>query len=80
MNRHNFILGDPGADSWGEGKSKRATKKISEEKSSPRSRLFFADNFVARLDFPSPQLSAPRSPRMIQLEANEKHYQVVFFI
>ena len=27
------ILGDPGADSGGEGKSKRATKKIGEEKS-----------------------------------------------
>ena len=27
------ILGDPGADSGGEGKSKRATKKIGKEKS-----------------------------------------------
>ena len=30
------ILGDPGADSGGEGKSKRATKKIGEEKSRAR--------------------------------------------
>ena len=36
------ILGDPGADSGGEGKALR--------------RFFF---FVARLDFPSPRLSAP---------------------
>ena len=31
-----LILGDPGADSGGEGKSKRATKKIGEEKSRAR--------------------------------------------
>ena len=33
-----FILGDPGSDSGGEGKSKRATKKIGEEKSRARAR------------------------------------------
>ena len=32
--------------------------------SSCRSLLFFAPYFPARLDFPSPPLSAPRSPRM----------------
>ena len=66
-----YILGDPGADSGGEGKSKRATKKIGEEKSRARGiafsrRLDFSSPifFVARLDFPSPPLSAPASPRM----------------
>ena len=47
-----FILGDPGADSGGEGKSKRA-EKYGSKKSKER-----------RLDFPSPLLSAPGSPRM----------------
>ena len=28
--------------------------------------LFFAPYFYARLDFPWPQLSAPKSPRMVQ--------------
>ena len=32
-----IILGDPGADCGGKGKSKRATKKIGEEKSRARS-------------------------------------------
>ena len=51
------ILGEPGADSGGEGKSKRAEKdgvKIT----------FLLAIFSARLDFPSILLSAPGSPRM----------------
>ena len=60
------ILGDPGADSGGEGKSKRATKKIGEEKSRGRPLDFSSPIFlVARLDFPSPPLSATGSPRMV---------------
>ena len=97
------ILGDPGADSGGEGKSKRAekygTKKSKERREEPlgkmsyqtsskrsppfwlllgarktqvfwhqssrRSLLFFLSYFSARLDFPSPRLSAPGSPRMM---------------
>ena len=91
------ILGDPGADSGGEGKSKRAekygTKKSKERREEPlgtmsyqtsskrsppfwllidaRKLLCFSAQsegrmpyFSARLDFPSPQLSAPGSPRM----------------
>ena len=98
------ILGDPGADSGDEGKSKRAekygTKKSKERREDPlgtmsyqtsskrsppfwlligarkplvrhcpkgssrRSLLFFVPYFPARLDFPSPPLSAPGSPRM----------------
>ena len=54
-----FILGDPGADSGGEGKSKRAEKMA---------RLFFVPFFPTRLDFPSPPLSAPGSPRMLRVD------------
>ena len=53
-----FILGDPGADSGDEGKSKRAEKYDI---------LYFSSfhiYFPARLDFPSPPVSAPGSPRM----------------
>ena len=52
-----IILGDPGADSGGEGKSKRAgkygTKKSKERREglSRRSLLFFEPYFSARLDF-----------------------------
>ena len=49
-----LILGDPGEDSGGEGKSRWAEKV-----------LFLVPYFSARLDFPSPPLSAPGSPRMI---------------
>ena len=59
------ILGDPGADSGDEGKSKRAgkcgTKKSKEQREEP----FFTLYFSARLDFRSPPLSAPGSPRMM---------------
>ena len=50
----NRILGDPGADSGDEGKSKRA------EKCGPKTLLFF----VPYIFFPSLPLSAPGSPRM----------------
>ena len=71
-----LILGDPGADKGGEGKSKRVEKYIKNEEktgekspivprgSSRRSLLFFVPHFSARLDFPSSPLSAPGSPRM----------------
>ena len=124
------ILGDPGADSGGEGKSKRAekygTKKSKERREEPlgtmsyqtssklsssfwlligarkllcfsalsegrtaatvwnwsgktwprgssrRSFLFFVPYFPACLDFLSPPLSAPRSPRMFRRLLHEK--------
>ena len=48
------VLGDPGADSGGEGKCKHSL-------------FFFAPLFSARLHSPPPpQLSAPGSPRMLQ--------------
>ena len=88
------ILGDPGADSGGEGKSKRAekygTKKSKERREEPLGTMSYQTSsrtaaaalasdwcqktfvffcpilpyFSARLDFPSPPLSAPGSPRM----------------
>ena len=65
--RAETILGDPGADSGGEGKSKRAekygTKKSKEWREEPFF-TFFLPYFSARLDFTSPPLSAPGSPRM----------------
>ena len=108
------ILGDPGADSGDEEKSKRAgkygTKKSKERREEPlgtmsyqtsfkrsppfllligsrtaatvwnwsgktlfpgalsrRSLLFFVPYFPARLDFPSPPLSAPGSPTMNEI-------------
>ena len=59
------ILGDPGADSGGEGKSKRADKnkarrkvKNSEKSSSGRSLLFFCAIFFRLFRLSSPPLSA----------------------
>ena len=51
IHKAHIILGDPDrrADSGGEGKSKRAEKYGTKK---------------TRLDFPSPPLSAPGSPRM----------------
>ena len=55
------ILGDPGADSEGEKKSKEkeknGAKKSKERGEEPCSLFFFAPFFPARLDFPSPPLS-----------------------
>ena len=124
-----FILGDPGAESGGEEKSKRAgkycTKKSKERREEPLgtmsyqtsskrsppfwlligarktqvfwhqseartaatvwnwsgktlspgallafSLLFFVPYFSARLDFPSPPVSAPRSPRMAPIRSS----------
>ena len=45
-----IILGDPGADSGGEGKSEGAEKY-----GTKKSLLFFLPYFPARLDFPPPQ-------------------------
>ena len=80
------ILGDPGAESGDEGKSKReekcGTKKSKERReellgtmsyqtSSKRSPSFWLLIgarklvFSTRLDFPSPLLSAPGSPKML---------------
>ena len=42
----------------------RRKVKNGEKSSSRRSLLFFVAYFSARLDFPSPPLSAPGSPRM----------------
>ena len=62
------ILGDPGADSVGEGNSKRAENmsrrkvKNGEKSSSRRSLHFFVPYFSARLDFPSPQTICPNCP------------------
>ena len=64
------ILGDPGADSGDEGKSTRAEKcstKRSKERREKLAVLYFSSFHIylsARLDFPSPPLSALGSPRM----------------
>ena len=58
------FLGDPGADSGDEGKPKRAEKYDTKKSKERRSLLFFVPYFFARLDFPSPPLSSPGSPRM----------------
>ena len=50
-----FILGDPGADSGGKGKTKRAEKNGAKKRREDS----------ARLVFPLPPLSAPGSPRML---------------
>ena len=107
------ILGDPGADSWGEGKSKQAekygTKKSKErpeeplgtmsyQTSSKRSPPFwlligarklavlyfsFVPYFSARLDFPSPPLSAPGSLRMAKAQICKSillsHFKEILF-
>ena len=44
---------------------KLADIKLDTGSSSRRSLLFFLPYFSARLDFPSPPLSAPGSPRMM---------------
>ena len=61
------ILGDPGADSGGDGKSKRA-EKYGTKKSKQLAVLYFSfvSYFSACLAFLSPPLSAPGSPRMNQ--------------
>ena len=58
------ILGDPGADSGDEEKSKRAEKYMARRK--VKNVLYFLRDiyFSARLDFSSSPLSAPGSPRM----------------
>ena len=48
------------------GQEKNVAKKNKEQGSSPRSLLFFAPFFPSRLDFSSPSLSAPGSPRMFR--------------
>ena len=70
------ILGDPGADKGGEGKSKRAEKiyterrKVKNGEKSPWGQCLTRPvpngrpHFPARLDFPSSPVSAPGSPRM----------------
>ena len=65
----------PWGRQWGEGKSKRAgkygTKKSKERREEPLGTMSYQISskrsppyFSARLDFPSPPLSAPGSPRM----------------
>ena len=72
-----IILGDPGADSGGEGNSKRATKK---KKTGEDNKIFSSPVcFVARLDFPSPLLSAPGSPRMTQNPSVKLYYSCIIF-
>ena len=65
-----FILGDPGADKGGEGKSKRAEKYGTKKSKERRSLLFFVPYFSTRLDFPASPLSAPGSPRMCHFESD----------
>ena len=67
------ILGDPGADSGGKGKSKPEEKKWREENGEKGEKGLFSPFFTflraiffsARLLFPLPPLSAPGSPRML---------------
>ena len=54
-----YILGDPGVDSGGGKKSKRARKKFGLRK------VKIAVLARARLDFFSPPLTAPESPGMV---------------
>ena len=61
------ILGDPGADSGGKGKTKRA------EKNGAKKRL----EDSARLVFPLPPLSAPGSPRMCIPRNNAFPYKTI---
>ena len=63
FNTLGHILGDPGADSGGKGKTKRV-KKNGEKERREGSLLFFAPFFFARLVFPLSPLSVPGSPRM----------------
>ena len=53
------------------GRKNKARRKVKNgEKSSSRgSLLFFVPYFCARLDFPSPPLSAPGSPRTVPMNA-----------
>ena len=62
------ILGDPGADIGGGGGVKvyKRAGKNGAKKSKEHSLLFFAPISSVRLDFSSPPLSAPGSPRMVQ--------------
>ena len=60
------ILGDPGADIGGGVKVYKRAGKNGTKKSKEHSLLFFAPFSSARLDFSSPPLSAPGSPRMLQ--------------
>ena len=69
------ILGDPGADSSGEGKSKRAEKYGTKKTKERRSLLFFVPYFSARLDFPSPLLSAPGSLRMWRTRTLKNNFE-----
>ena len=59
-----FILGDPGADKGGEGKSKQAekygTKKSKERREEPLGTM----SYETSSNWSSPPLSAPGSPRM----------------
>ena len=64
------ILGDPGADIGGGGGGVKVYKRAGKngaKKSKEHSLLFFAPISSARLDFSSPPLSAPGSPRMVQI-------------
>ena len=71
-----IILEDPGADSGGKGKTKRAEKNgVKKSNSSRRSLLFFAPFVSARLVFPLPPLSAPGSPRM---RWNQQEFSFVY--
>ena len=66
------ILGDPGADSGGKGKSKRAGKCGTKMPYFPICMPYFP----ARLDFSSPPLSAPGSPRMMHDSLKSKMNQL----
>ena len=66
------ILGDPG--------EKYGTKKSKERRGfSRRSLLLFVPYFSARLDFPSPPLSAPGSPRMTGLLIYRQKARLSYF-
>ena len=58
------ILGDPGADSGGKRKSKRAEKYGTKKSKERREASSASSDFSPRLDFLLPPLSAPGSPRI----------------
>ena len=63
----NNICANPGADRGSEGKSKRVGKNGPKLRKT-KNILYFSSHpfFPARLNFSSPPLSAPESPRMVQ--------------
>ena len=72
---HGQIVGSRESLNGRENVARRKVKN-GEKSSSRRSLLFFVPYFSARLDFPSPPLSAPGSPRMFTSQQPHKHKKI----